>query len=200
METYYWDVLVTFHRDIGCVFHLRRTCDVAETYRETSLRRHYNVLLLSGEVDNGKNIVKHRLSSGRVISPNERCWHRNNCLRELNEDKSLLSKSILVTRQRKGLGKKLCSVIQFYVQRHLTTVDNILSKSADVLDLVALQNSKIFFLPQKTESKVRNFQYYFEIELFSSPKNDQKLYSFTFISWHMITKAVWLLRIIKVID
>ena len=69
-----------------------------------------------------------------------------------------------------------------------------------MLDLVALQNSKIFFLPQKTENKVRNFQYYFVIELFSSPKNDQKLYSFTFISWHMITKAVWLLRIIKVID
>ena len=69
-----------------------------------------------------------------------------------------------------------------------------------MLDLVALQNSKIFFLPQKTESKVRNFQYYFEIELFSSPKNNQKLYSFTFISWYMITKAVWVLRIIEVID
>ena len=27
------------------VFHLRRTCDVTGMYRETSLRRHYDVLL-----------------------------------------------------------------------------------------------------------------------------------------------------------
>ena len=31
------------------VFHLRRTCDVAGTYRETSLRRRYDVLLLGGK-------------------------------------------------------------------------------------------------------------------------------------------------------
>ena len=31
------------------VFHLRNTCDVAETYTETSLRRHHNVLLPGGE-------------------------------------------------------------------------------------------------------------------------------------------------------
>ena len=30
------------------VFHLRRTYDVAGTYRETSLRRHHDVLLLVG--------------------------------------------------------------------------------------------------------------------------------------------------------
>ena len=30
------------------VFHLRRNCDVAGTYRETSLRRHYDVLLPGG--------------------------------------------------------------------------------------------------------------------------------------------------------
>ena len=30
------------------VFHLRRTCDVAGTYRETSLQRRYNVLLPGG--------------------------------------------------------------------------------------------------------------------------------------------------------
>ena len=30
------------------VFHLRSTCDVAETYRETSLQRRYDVLLLGG--------------------------------------------------------------------------------------------------------------------------------------------------------
>ena len=31
------------------VFHLRRNCDVAETYRETLLRRRYDVLLLGGK-------------------------------------------------------------------------------------------------------------------------------------------------------
>ena len=31
------------------VFHLRRTCDVTGTYRETSLRRRYDVLLSGGE-------------------------------------------------------------------------------------------------------------------------------------------------------
>ena len=31
------------------VFHLRRTCDVAGTYRETPLRRRYDVLLLGGK-------------------------------------------------------------------------------------------------------------------------------------------------------
>ena len=30
------------------LFHLRRTCDVAETYRETSLRRRHDVLLPGG--------------------------------------------------------------------------------------------------------------------------------------------------------
>ena len=32
------------------VFHLRRNCDVAGTYRETSLRRRYDVLLLVGNI------------------------------------------------------------------------------------------------------------------------------------------------------
>ena len=32
------------------VFHLRRTCDVTGTYRETSLRRCYNVLLPGGMI------------------------------------------------------------------------------------------------------------------------------------------------------
>ena len=31
-----------------CVFHLRRTCDVAGTYREMSLRRRHNVLMPGG--------------------------------------------------------------------------------------------------------------------------------------------------------
>ena len=30
------------------VFHLRRTCDVAGRYRETSLRRRHDILLLGG--------------------------------------------------------------------------------------------------------------------------------------------------------
>ena len=53
-------------------------------------------------VGNGKTIVKHRLSSAEVVSPNQHCWHRNNCSRVLNEVKGLLSKSFLVTRQRRG--------------------------------------------------------------------------------------------------
>ena len=32
------------------VFHLRRTCDVSETYRETSLRRRHGVLMPGGYV------------------------------------------------------------------------------------------------------------------------------------------------------
>ena len=36
------------------VFHLRRTCDVTGTYRETSLRRHYDVLLPGGILVMGK--------------------------------------------------------------------------------------------------------------------------------------------------
>ena len=32
------------------VFHLRRTCDIAGTYRETSLQRRHNVLMPSGLV------------------------------------------------------------------------------------------------------------------------------------------------------
>ena len=33
-----------------------------------------------------EKILKHRLSSGGVVSPNERCRQRNNCLRGLNDD------------------------------------------------------------------------------------------------------------------
>ena len=76
-------------------------------------------------VDNGKNIVKHWLSSGEVVSPNQRFWHRSNCLRGFYEYKGLLSKSILVKREREGCGKRLCSITQVYPQRHLATVDNI---------------------------------------------------------------------------
>ena len=31
------------------VFHLRRTCDVTETYRETSLQRRHDVLIPGGQ-------------------------------------------------------------------------------------------------------------------------------------------------------
>ena len=33
------------------VFHLRRTCDVTGTYRETSLRRRHDVLMSCGELE-----------------------------------------------------------------------------------------------------------------------------------------------------
>ena len=36
------------------VLHLRRNCDVARTYRETSLRRRYDVLLSGGNIYNKK--------------------------------------------------------------------------------------------------------------------------------------------------
>ena len=87
-------------------------------------------------------------------------------MRGFIEYKNLLSKSILVTRQREWWGKKVCSVTQVYPERHLTAVENILSWIADVQDLLASQNSKIFF----PRNKLRNFQHYFEIEFFSSPK------------------------------
>ena len=46
------DLPLTCFRDVPLkrcwVFHLRHTCDVTETYRETSLRRRHDVLLLGG--------------------------------------------------------------------------------------------------------------------------------------------------------
>ena len=77
-------------------------------------------------------------------------------MRRFIEDKGLLSTSILVKRQREGWGKKLCSVIQVYLQRHLTTVDNILLQIADMKDLLASQNSKIFF-PRKRKTNLGTF-------------------------------------------
>ena len=58
------------------------------------------------QVDNGKNILKYRLSSEKVVSPSQRCWYGNNCLQEFYKDKGLLDKSILVKREREGCGKK----------------------------------------------------------------------------------------------
>ena len=40
------------------------------------------------------------------------------------------------------------------------------------------------------ENKVRNFQYYFEIEFFSSPKINEKLYSF-----HIYFFDIWLQKL-----
>ena len=99
-----------------------------------------------------EKILKHRLSSGGVASPNQGCRQRNNCLRGLNEDKGLFSKFILFTRQREGWGKKLCIVIQSHPQRHLTTVYNIL----------LLQNSKSF-LPRKRKAKLRTSNITFKL-------------------------------------
>ena len=63
-------------------------------------------------VDSGKLIVKNRLSSKGVTSPNQCCWQRHSCLRGLNDNKGLFSKFILLTSQSDGRGKKLCRVIQ----------------------------------------------------------------------------------------
>ena len=49
-----------------------------------------------------EKILKHRLSSGGVVSPNQRCRQRNNCLRGLNQDEGFISKFVLVTRQGGG--------------------------------------------------------------------------------------------------
>ena len=78
-------------------------------------------------VDSGRKTLKYWLSSGGVVSPNQRCRQRNKYLQRLSEDKDFFSKFVLVTRQRERWGKKLCSVMQFHLQRHLTTVYNILS-------------------------------------------------------------------------
>ena len=49
-----YDVPIRRLRDVPSrrrwVFHLRRTCDVAGTYRETSLRRHHDVSMPCGKV------------------------------------------------------------------------------------------------------------------------------------------------------
>ena len=68
-------------------------------------------------VDSERKILKRRLSSAGVVPPNQRCRQRNICLRELNEEKDFFSRFILVTRQRKGWGKKLCSVILYSFTR-----------------------------------------------------------------------------------
>ena len=51
-------------------------------------------------VDNGTNIVKYRLNTGEVISTNQSCWHRNNCLLRLNESKGLFNNFLLVKRHK----------------------------------------------------------------------------------------------------
>ena len=53
-------------------------------------------------VDGGKNIVKYVWWIRGVVSPNQRCWQRNSCLRGLNESKVLFSKFFLVKRQREA--------------------------------------------------------------------------------------------------
>ena len=73
-----------------------------------------------------EKIRKYQLNSGGVVSANQGCRQRSNRLQGLNEDKGFFSKFILVTRQREGWEKKLCSIIQLHLQRHLTTVYNIL--------------------------------------------------------------------------
>ena len=49
-----------------------------------------------------EKILKHQLSLGEVVSPNQGCRQRNNCLRGLSEVKGFFSKIILVTRQKEG--------------------------------------------------------------------------------------------------
>ena len=52
-----------------CVFHLRRDCDVAGTYRETSLRRRYDVLLPGGlQVNNLIGLLALLLGFPSVLS------------------------------------------------------------------------------------------------------------------------------------
>ena len=50
------------------VFHLRRTCDVAETYRETSLRRRYDVLLPGGSFQHDMTYGKSKYLAKRTES------------------------------------------------------------------------------------------------------------------------------------
>ena len=42
------------------------------------------------QVDSGRKILKNRLSSGGIVSPNQGSRQRNNCLQGLNGDKGLL--------------------------------------------------------------------------------------------------------------
>ena len=48
------------------VFHLRRTCDVIGTYRETSLQRHYDVLLPGGMVASLREQLQEYHYNGRL--------------------------------------------------------------------------------------------------------------------------------------
>ena len=53
-----------------------------------------------------EKILKHLLSSGEAVSPNQGSRQRNNCLQGLNEDKGFFSKCILVTRQAKRVRRE----------------------------------------------------------------------------------------------
>ena len=56
------------------------------------------------------------------------------------------------------------------------------------VDLLVSQNSKIFF-PRKRKTNLGSFNFTLKLNSLVLLKNE-KLYSFTFICWHMITKAV----------
>ena len=50
------------------VFHLRRTCDVTGTYRETSLRRRHDVLMPGGKYDitTTNNLLTHAFERSKL--------------------------------------------------------------------------------------------------------------------------------------
>ena len=56
-------------------------------------------------VESGKTFLKHRLSSGQVLSTNQGRRQRNNCLRVLNEAKGFISKFIF-SHEAEGRVKK----------------------------------------------------------------------------------------------
>ena len=57
-------------------------------------------------VDSGRKVLKHRLSSGGVVSPNQGWKQRNRCLQELNEDEGFFSKMVEFSHEAEGRVRK----------------------------------------------------------------------------------------------
>ena len=57
-------------------------------------------------VDSGKKVLKHRLSSGGLVSTNQGCKYRNKCLQELNEDEGFFSKMGEFSHEAEGRVRK----------------------------------------------------------------------------------------------
>ena len=108
-----------------------------------------------------EKILKHRPTSGRVVSPNRDCRQRNNCFRKLNEDEGFFSKFIFVTRHREGWETLQCHTVSPAKTFNYRLQYFVIECWCEGFSYLAKLQT---FLPQKMKNNVRNFQHYLEIE------------------------------------